>query len=57
MKAKLVLLLLAVAAVAIAALTGSLRKSRLRVGVLLPFSGPNAAYGLGMRNSIRLAVE
>jgi len=42
MKAKLVLLLLAVAAVAIAALTGSFRKSRLRVGVLLPFSGPNA---------------
>lgn len=57
MKAKLVLLLLAVAAVAIAALTGSFRKSRLRVGVLLPFSGPNAAYGLAMRNSIRLAVE
>jgi branched-chain amino acid transport system substrate-binding protein len=59
MKAKLALLLLAlaVAAVAIAALTGSFRKSRLRVGVLLPFSGPNAAYGLGMRNSIRLAVE
>ena len=29
----------------------------LRVGVILPFTGPEAAYGLGMRNSIRLAVD
>ncbi len=29
----------------------------LRVGVILPFTGPNAAFGLGMRDSIRLAVD
>ena len=30
---------------------------KLRVGVLLPFTGHGAAVGLGMRNSIRLAVD
>jgi branched-chain amino acid transport system substrate-binding protein len=59
MKAKLVvaLIVLAAAGVAIAALSGHLGKPKLRVGMLLPFTGPDAAYGLGMRNSIRLAVD
>jgi branched-chain amino acid transport system substrate-binding protein len=58
-KGKLVvaLIVLAAAGVALAALTGRLGKPKLRLGVLLPFTGPDAAYGLGMRNSIRLAVD
>src|SRR4051794_28176922 len=31
--------------------------SAVRIGVILPFSGPDAANGIGMRNAIRMAVN
>ena len=47
---------LALVAVVVAPLA-VLNARKLRVGVILPFTGPDAAVGLGMRNSIRLAVD
>lgn len=57
MKKRLVVAFAATIVIVLIAAVGINRARRIRVGALLPLSGPDAAVGLGMRNSIRLAVE
>ena len=38
-------------------IAGRTRAAPIRIGVLLPLTGPDAAVGLGMRAAVRLAVE
>lgn len=60
MKSKLLagtVLVLLVAGGVVAFRAGLLGGRTLKVGVVLPLTGPHQAIGVGMRNSIRLAVE
>src|SRR5438067_2316580 len=56
-KLGIVVLLLALAGLAVARMTGLLGGGTIRLGAALPLTGKNAAVGAGMRNAMQLAID